>query len=1181
MSSKKNNLVINPHSSGAAGPHFEAHVQASFVTLMLTGGSAPCLPDCSIVEIKLQGKYAGYETDDMIVVGQQHGSGEQRRLLAQIKLSIGCTKGNQDFSKVLQRAWRDYNNQRIFSQGKDRIALITGPISKTDSDSVRWLLEQARCAAEASEFYRKVRLARFTSNKKREKLEVIQQHLKQANSDSEVSEDDVYSFLRCFYLLGYDLGGEEGVTSSLLASHIAQFGQKNQKRTWSRIVDFVQTFNQNAGTITLKNLPEDLIQTFEQPIVTSIPRDLVTPKHEYDWNRDSNATNLALVNLIGTWDGKNAADITAVRAIAGDDDQHLWEAKAKELLHLPNSPLTLKNGQWWEIKGRADLWDSLGSRILDGNLDAFKQISVKVLTERDTSFDLPVQERYAASIYKKGLKRSQALRRGLASGLAILNNKSSALSHCSQNKANNIATLAIQEIFEGADWVLWGSLNSVLPLLAEAAPHKFLEVVDETLHESPCPFDELFAQEGDAITGGNYLTGLLWALEGLAWDEVYLVQACVALAKLAEHDPGGQWANRPINSLTTILLPWLPQTMAPFEKRKVAVETLCQESEEVGFELVISLLPDQLRSSLGSHKPLWRNIPPNNWNENVSKEEYWQQISFYSDYAVEMADQNTKRLTVLLDHLNNLAASSRERLLETLLSDEISSFPEDQKRLLRDSLMKLTVMHRRHSDTAWALDDETLSRIETVADNLSLTNPLELHQYLFSDREIDLYEERGNWEEQAKKLNFRRQQAVSEILQSEDISGVIKFASTVKAPEQVGNSLGCIADKNIDTILLPDYLECDNQDLGSFLAGYVWSRYHAKGWSWVDALDTSAWGNQKIAKLLCLLPFIREAWDRAMQWLGDAQGEYWSKTSADPYKERGDFGVAIEQLLEYKRARAAISCLGVKCRVGKPIDISLCVRSLLLAVSSTDSMDGMEEYYIVELIKFLQTNPEVAVEDVLAVEWAYLPLLDDHHGGPPPRTLENKLATDPDFFCKIVQSVYRSKNIDAASYQPSKKEQKIAQNAWRLLLEWKTPPGMQKNETFDDDQFESWFKDVVEICTKSGHLEVAHIEVGKVLIHCPHDDDGLWIRRSVARVLDQHNADDLRSGYHSGWYNSRGVHHVDPTGKPERDLAEQFRKKANDIENAGFQRLAAELRQLADQYDREADQTVSEYKEDQ
>ncbi|MFV1951258.1 MAG: hypothetical protein ACC630_04780 [Nitrospinota bacterium] len=70
----------------------------------------------------------------------------------------------------------------------------------------------------------------------------------------------------------------------------------------------------------------------------------------------------------------------------------------------------------------------------------------------------------------------------------------------------------------------------------------------------------------------------------------------------------------------------------------------------------------------------------------------------------------------------------------------------------------------------------------------------------------------------------------------------------------------------------------------------------------------------------------------------------------------------------------------------------------------------------------------------------------------------------------------------------------------------------------------------------------------------------------------------MRNGFCSAIFNSRGVHTIDPTGKPERELAGKYRQQANEVENAGFQRLAASLRGLADSYDREADRIIDEHK---
>lgn len=57
----------NPFSTGSGGSRFEANIQATFVTLMPNGGYAPRLPAWPIVELKLQGAVAGYDTDDLMV----------------------------------------------------------------------------------------------------------------------------------------------------------------------------------------------------------------------------------------------------------------------------------------------------------------------------------------------------------------------------------------------------------------------------------------------------------------------------------------------------------------------------------------------------------------------------------------------------------------------------------------------------------------------------------------------------------------------------------------------------------------------------------------------------------------------------------------------------------------------------------------------------------------------------------------------------------------------------------------------------------------------------------------------------------------------------------------------------------------------------------------------------------
>ena len=226
--------------------------------------------------------------------------------------------------------------------------------------------------------------------------------------------------------------------------------------------------------------------------------------------------------------------------------------------------------------------------MFDEHLDRLREVAVSVLRERDPQFELSSNERYAASIHGKILNHSSLLRNGLAETLALLGSHPRALISCSVGKAHVTAVLAVREILAGADWVLWASLNDLLPLLAEAAPGEFLGAVENALNSEPCPFDTVFAEEGTGFMGRSHMTGLLWALETLAWEAECLTRVIVILGELAARDPGGNWGNRPDNSLSTILLPWLPQTCAPAIRRQTAVATLLKERSEVGWKLLLA-----------------------------------------------------------------------------------------------------------------------------------------------------------------------------------------------------------------------------------------------------------------------------------------------------------------------------------------------------------------------------------------------------------------------------------------------------------------------------------------------------------------------------------------------------------------------------------------------------------------
>ena len=268
-----------------------------------------------IKKVKLQGRYIGYDTDDLIVFIQRPDGGEECKILGQIKHSIRITESDLTFGETIADAWRDFNNSSLFTKGKDAIALMTGPLSATDVNDTRTILEWARHSDNAEDFVKKVYQTRFSSRAKQKKTKAFKTHLNTANGGNPISKDDLFEFMQHFHLLGYDLDREHGVTMALIQSLIGQYDPRRVTDLWARIVEEVQSANQNAGTITLESLPEDLRSVFKKQVSEkSSTSQLSMDKSGWSHRPDKNV--LIVANFLGSWNDRNEADLEIIRRLS-------------------------------------------------------------------------------------------------------------------------------------------------------------------------------------------------------------------------------------------------------------------------------------------------------------------------------------------------------------------------------------------------------------------------------------------------------------------------------------------------------------------------------------------------------------------------------------------------------------------------------------------------------------------------------------------------------------------------------------------------------------------------------------------------------------------------------------------------------------------------------------------------
>lgn len=905
--------------------------------------------------------------------------------------------------------------------------------------------------------------------------------------------------------------------------------------------------------------------------LTGLLRSLLGFPSVPEWAQDTEAADLVIAEILGGWNENMEGDQLVAVTISGKEYGE-WIGAIREVAQRPGAPLKQRNGVWKFVR-RYEGWYALGSRIFDDHLKRLQGVALEVLTEIDPALELPPNDRYMAPLKGKVLSHSSGVRKGIAETLALLGSHPQALTSASSGRAENTARVIVHELLSEAGWQQWASLNDVLPLFAEAAPNEFLAAVDRALNCDPCPFDDIFAQEGGGFGGQNYMTGLLWALETLAWHGNYLSRVVLLLGALAERDPGGNWGNRPASSLYTILLPWFPQTAASVEMRVAAVKTLLSELPGAGWELLLNLLPQVQQSSTMTRKPAWRTLIPDDWSEGSSGKDYWDQINAYTILAVEAAKGDVSRLNALIDKASHLSHDALRNLISYLSSESVASLPEDRQRSLWATVTHLVSQHRRFSTAQWALKGEVVDQFSAVADHLSPSSAMYKNQRLFTDRDFDLYENNDNFEEEYKKLDQCRKKAIAEVYDEGGITRILDMIQIVKSPAKVGIAFGAIGSNTDDKAVLPELLGSDSASHSQFVGGYIWAKFRRVGWEWLDQLQVSHWNPSQIAELFAFLPFKAETWKRATELLKDDELLYWSNARVNPFEAGDDINTAIERLLAAERVPAAVDCIARRIFQKQPVNPAYAVRALLLAAASDELIRNIDAFEIVQIIKALQENPEVDATEIGKLEWAFLPLLDDNYGTSA-KVLEQQLADDPNFFSHIIQIIFRSKIEEKRSKPASEEDQVRAANAYRLLLQWKRPPGTKEDGSFDSAALNAWFEQVKNVAGESGHLDIAFQRLGHVLRYYPPDPDGFFMHRGVAELLDRKDADEVRTGFAVEIYNSRGAHFVDPQGGPERELANQYRRQAEQLDLAGFTRLATKLREVASGYDREAEHNV-------
>ena len=894
-----------------------------------------------------------------------------------------------------------------------------------------------------------------------------------------------------------------------------------------------------------------------------------------------NAAVLIPALFAGAWDTSSENDCSVIAQLAGTKSYAEFEPAIRQYRQMEDAPLETVD-KVWAVRAPVDVFVNLANLLGPEHFENFGQIVRTVFAEIDPTLDVAIEDRpFARMRGTGGLPHSSWLREGLANTLLII----AALGPQSDLALPGgiAAQRFVNELIDAIPALrlnhrVIASLRNELPLLMEAAPDPLLRALEHMLQGDGQSLVGIFqdAKDQPSIFSSSPHTGLLWALELIAWDPQYLLRASLVLLKLAVIDPGGSLANRPARSLRGIFLPWKPATNASLKQRLSTLDALIKTNKERSWNLLAALLPK-------GHDVAETGLMPKFREAGASDKEIVTYPLLYKTYdeiisrALAVAESDAQRWADLLDTLHTFSDEQKTRALD-VLTQRLDSFTDDAKVQLWEKLAKVIRHHRAWPQAAWSLSDDFLKPLEAILERLQPNDPIRQTLWLFEES-FPLIEHREgkDYMGEAERL---RTEAIRDFIAKRGTDSLFELAERAKAPRFIGLAVGQVVDDPDDLMRIAqvalskgDYFD----GFVSLLSAVAVTRFETQ---WRNAI-TAAFQHQQLTPQEVVTLVVgwnheRSTWDFIATFGEECDRAYWNARAAWGLRgNEDDITYAVERYLGANRSEIVILELFPQFGQVKS-------RQLLATLDQFDERIGAEPhllqagnlyFYLQQVFNALRLRDDVKSEELAVREYRYLSLLrwgKVYGDSSPPLELEKFMAESPEFYVRILSDVYAATSERGQSRAVTEQERARAHVGWTLLEGFDLIPGQDGNQ-IDTNKLQAWVSEVLDLAQRSDRSTIAEEKVGALLAHCPDDpEDKLWPHLTVRNCLESWSSDSIERGMLVERINMRGVTKRLPKdgGKQEWDLANERRNDAKAL--AEWPRTSHMLQQLAEHWEENA-----------
>ncbi len=895
-------------------------------------------------------------------------------------------------------------------------------------------------------------------------------------------------------------------------------------------------------------------------------------------DKERNAQAMLAFSLAGAWQCGSTGDqkrLSCLAKLAWDE----LECDFERLRQLDESPVwSVRDSQG--VTSKLDSLFATAHSITRSIIGRFYSVAERVLSESDPALKLPEDQRPLALRHGKLRDHSDALRKGVCETLALL------ASHGQKLFGDRLDIQVawrneklVQRLLTPLTLSKLLSLGDCLPLLAEAAPLEFLEILDEDLQgASPALYKLLEAPKGDDLWQRAPLIPLLHALECLAWDARHLPTVASILAQLAEHEVEDRDAETPSASLVSIFKADPPQTSAPLKDRLETLNRVMRKRPKVGWKICVELLEPHHPAANDSCRPLWGG------GRSVARaggvgEERALTATKAVGLLLECPDHDEGTLGTLVEHMAPMQEHERAEVWNLIDQWRSRTATDSAKAALRE---RIRIAALTPSGCLRRLGEPTISRARQVHASLRPADAAIRHRWLFADDWIEATAEGAeaegfDCEEDNRRIDGLRSNAVGEVYAEMREEGIIGLAVASKFPFMVGrHAASCVLREEERIALVHKCLahhQWPRSKCESCLEGFLAELSHDDLPTWLGRA-AQALGDAQQVRLFAQSPFRRSTWRLVDSCGEDVQAMYWETvTPWGRVRSPADVAELVDRLLEVRRPRAAFYGAHLRFRA---LDTPR-LKRLLHQVATVDSEPATDyrpgRLYIAQALDELESRPEVTSEDMADLEFLYIDALWDGEAGHGIRNLENLVVGSPEAFARIV--AYCGSREDDGEDPPAwsiaapARQEAAASAARRLLGRIRRIPGTDPDGNMDSKALAQWLAQARRWCHQYGRSDAGDRFLGQLLAKAPVGRDGRWPCRPVCEAIEEAASRKLGNGlvvgYSTGGPESHGNLRGADVGQKYWDRVSRYKEWA-EARRCEYPRVGIVLDRIADHY---------------